>query len=37
VDNTFLQLVSLLVTLSNQVKALQEENAALKAEAAPKE
>lgn len=30
-DQTFLQLISLLVSLSNQVAALQQENAALKA------
>jgi hypothetical protein len=33
-DATFLMLISLLVNLSNQVKALQEENAALKAKSA---
>jgi hypothetical protein len=31
-DNTFLQLISLIVSLSNQVQALQQENAQLKAE-----
>lgn len=31
-DQTFLQLISLLVSLSNQVAQLQQENAALKAQ-----
>jgi hypothetical protein len=34
-DSTFLQLISLLVSLSNQVQALQQENAELKAKTEP--
>lgn len=30
VDNTFLQLISLIVSLSNQIAALQQENIALR-------